>query len=245
MPYNEVYLSFGVPFMMLVVSIFTIELIRFLRSKYGSLRPAAEGGIRGYLTFTVVLLSLIVIVRSSGALPQNVSDKFINNIFDLKEHKISLFFRYSSELNRAYHSGVPVLSGYKYTTDTRRLFDEIEDLLKKGKNLKEACSEKGITMKQYHNIRPRMPRKSLKLAREVFLDIHPKDIGEAVISKTVYRGYIICYLIKKEFQKNSLELKKLFDNNDISFVITTRNSVKHPFTVRSMNFKDYIKFLER
>lgn len=247
MPYNEVYLGFGIPFMMLIISIFTIELIKFLISKYsGSTpHPKAEKGIKGYVIFTVALISLIVILRSSGALPKNVSDKFVNDIFYLKEHKISLFFRYYNELNKAYNSGIPILSGYKYRVETRRLFDDIQELLKKGKDLREACQEKGITLKEYHFIRPRMPKKSLKLTRKVFLDVHPEILGEAIISKTVYKGYIINYLIKQEFQKNSLEIKKSFDNNDMLFLVTTRNSIKHPFSVRKMNFSDYLKFLER
>ncbi len=251
MPFNDVYLDFGVPFMMLVISVFIFELYDYFKSRYSFLKNNIFSGLLMNIseTFTYILivffiLALSVAVRFSGLLPENAVSKFFNDPFDFSQHKISLFIRYTEIINNAYNRGIPIVSGYKYPVKYYEMYKRIQKHIKKGINLKEACKKEGINLKFYYYIRTSMPLKSMKLVREVFLDLMPDKSRLPRVKKIEINNNLIHFIIKPQFSRGE-DIVKFFQNDKSPLVIALRSSNMGPFKIIETDVSGFRQMMER
>ena len=218
LPFKEQYLMTGLSFMIPVIAIGAVTLYEVSGKRFAVFRRDESAGLKfkPYIISIVFLCFAGITVTSAGVLPPKAGP-YYNNLFNISGHQLAEFFRIHRLFNEAYSNNVPVVSDYVYTLEDRQVYNKVQSILNDGRNLKEACSDIGITTKYYLSRRPSMPVKSLNAVRKVFLDLPPDRIPEL---KTVIAGKRIYWYFINENASGGSAFNKPEPGSEVVFAVS-------------------------
>lgn len=174
LPYKEQYLMITLPFILPIIAIGAIELVKKIMMLKGW-SPVGTMSTRPYAWVCAIIIITGVVITSSGVIDKRAAP-YYNNLLNITDHNLVRFFRYHALLKENYNAGVPIVSDYVLTKDDIAMFNKVQALMDKGKNLVQACAAAGITKRAYLAIRPNMPVKNLNALRKVFLQKNPLEV---------------------------------------------------------------------